>query len=139
MITASVSFEICSRYEKGLIKPFSLDFIVRNFHSDLEFRMGGLILGGKDDLTPATLGKFIATGRFQAVLDVYEKEPLTKAETRLFDLPNVTLLPHQGGPTTDLRAYIARELLLESAAFLDGGKPLLHEITRQRAQYMSAH
>ena len=81
----------------------------------------------------------LATGRFQAVLDVYEKEPLTKAETRLFDLPNVTLLPHQGGPTTDLRAYIARELLLESAAFLDGGKPLLHEITRQRAQYMSAH
>lgn len=87
----------------------------------------------------AALEEALATGRFRAVLDVYEKEPVTKAETRLFDLPNVMMLPHQSGPTTDLRAYIARELLLESAAFLHEGKPLAHEITRERAKYMSAH
>lgn len=79
----------------------------------------------------------LATGRFSAVLDVYEEEPVTKAETRLFDLPNVMMLPHQAGPTTDLRAYIARELLLESAAFVDKGEPLVHEITCERAKYMS--
>jgi phosphoglycerate dehydrogenase-like enzyme len=81
----------------------------------------------------------LETGRFRAVLDVYDPEPPTKYPTKLFDLPNVMMLPHQGGPTTDLRAFITRELILESAAFIDEGKPLLHEITRERAKYMSAH
>jgi len=87
----------------------------------------------------AALERELATGRFSAVLDVYEEEPVTKAKTTLFDLPNVMMLPHQGGPTTDLRAYIARELILESAAFLHEGKELPHEITKERAGFMSAH
>ena len=90
-------------------------------------------------INQAALEDELATGRFRAVLDVYEKEPLTKAQTRLFDLPNVMLLPHQAGPTVDLRTFIARELILESAAFIDEGVPLVHEITRERAKYMSAH
>ena len=67
------------------------------------------------------------------------KGAVTKSDTTLFDLPNVMMLPHQGGPTTDLRAYIARELILESAAFLREGKALSHEITKERAGSMSTH
>ena len=85
----------------------------------------------------AALERELATGRFRAVLDVYETEPVTTAETTLFDLPNVIMLPHQGGPTIDLRAYIARELILESAAFINEGKPLIHEIPKERAECMS--
>ena len=40
---------------------------------------------------------------------------------------------------SDLRDFITRELILESAAFIDEIKHLLHEIIRVRAQYLSAH
>lgn len=78
----------------------------------------------------------LAKGRFRAVLDVYEKEPLV-SDSPLFDLPNVMLLPHMAGPTVDLHSYIARELLLEGAGYIDRGEPLRHEITRQMAATMS--
>ena len=77
-------------------------------------------------------------GRFSAVLDVYDPEPPTKYPTRLFDLPNVIMMPHHAGPTVDLRAFITRELILESAAFINEQKPLIHEITRERAKTMSS-
>ena len=78
----------------------------------------------------------LALGRFRAVLDVYDPEPPTP-DCPLFDLPNVIMIPHMAGPTIDLRSYITHELLLESEGFIDGGKPLSHEITRQIASTMS--
>ena len=82
------------------------------------------------------LERELAKGRFRAVLDVYEKEP-PEPDCPLFDLPNVMMIPHMAGPTVDMRSYITRELLLEAAGYLDHGKPLTHEITREMAATMS--
>ena len=84
----------------------------------------------------AALERELASGRFRAFLDVYEKEPLP-AESRLYDLPNVILMPHMGGPTVDLRRDITRSLLIEASEFLKNGAPLPHEITRAAASMMS--
>ncbi len=78
----------------------------------------------------------LAKGRFRAVLDVYEKEP-PEDDCSLFGLPNVMMIPHMAGPTMDLRSYITRELMLEAAAYIDGGKPLVHEISKTVASTMS--
>lgn len=75
-------------------------------------------------------------GRFRAVLDVYEKEPLP-VENRLYDLENVILMPHMGGPTVDLRQDITQALLIEASEFLKNGTPLNHEISRAAAEMMS--
>ena len=82
------------------------------------------------------LEKELATGRFSAVLDVYEKEP-PEESCPLFDLPNVMMLPHMAGPTVDLRTLITREMLLEGAGYIDHGRPLVHEITRDMAATMT--
>ena len=78
----------------------------------------------------------LESGRFRAILDVYEKEPLP-ADSRLYALPNVILMPHMGGPTVDLRRDITRALLLEASEFLKNGAPLPHEISRAAASMMS--
>ncbi len=78
----------------------------------------------------------LAKGRFRAVLDVYEKEP-PEADCALFTLPNVMMIPHMAGPTVDMRSYLTRELLLEAAGYIDRGKALTHEITREMASTMS--
>ena len=84
----------------------------------------------------SALERELATGRFRAVLDVFEKEPPAE-DCPLYELPNVMMIPHMAGPTVDLRAYLTRELMLEAAAFVDRGGPLPHEITRQMASTMS--
>lgn len=78
----------------------------------------------------------LSTGRFRAFLDVYEKEPV-KPGNPLLELDNVILMPHMAGPTVDLRQVITRNLLLESAGFIDRGEPLTHEIVRARVEQMS--
>ena len=75
-------------------------------------------------------------GRFRAFLDVYEKEP-PSVESRLYELPNVIMMPHMGGPTVDLRRDITKALLIEASEFLKNGAPLPHEITRAAASMMS--
>ena len=82
------------------------------------------------------LEKELADGRFRAILDVYEEEP-PKPDCPLYELPNVIMMPHMGGPTIDLRQVITRELLLESAGFLRNGGALQSEITRAMASVMS--
>jgi len=52
---------------------------------------------------------FLQTGKINAVLDVYEQEP-PLPDGILRKLPNVTLLPHMGGPTIDRRAYCTMAL-----------------------------
>lgn len=69
----------------------------------------------------------LMSGRYAAIFDKYDKEPLD-TEDPLFYLPNVILMPHMAGPTSDLRSFVTRELLLESAEYVDGGKRLRHEI-----------
>ena len=57
-------------------------------------------------------------GRLQIALDVYEQEPLP-ADSPLRGLPNVTLLPHLGGPTRDRRRDCGELALKNLRAFLD--------------------
>jgi phosphoglycerate dehydrogenase-like enzyme len=75
-------------------------------------------------------------GDIRAALDVLEKEPIEPSNP-LMTLDNALLTPHQAGVTTDLRAVLTRELLIESADFIDKGIPLKSEITREYARGMS--
>lgn len=78
----------------------------------------------------------LADGRFHAMLDVFEREP-PRPESTLYTLPNVTMMPHMGGPTIDLRQVIAWELLQETSSFLEHGEALKSEITQKMASMMS--
>ncbi len=75
-------------------------------------------------------------GCFNAALDVYEKEPLDM-DNPLLSLDNVLMLPHQAGPTVNLRAVITRKLLEESVDFIDNNIPLKNEISAEKARNMS--
>lgn len=84
------------------------------------------------------LTKHLANGDFNAMLDVYEKEPIDKDDP-LLSLDNVLLMPHRGGPTINLRQVITKALLKESRDFIDNEIDLLakDEIPRERAEQMS--
>lgn len=84
----------------------------------------------------AALETELGTGRFRAILDVYEKEP-PLPDCKLYTLPNVIMMPHMAGPTTDLYPGIASALIREAYGFLTHGEPLMHEITEQAAARMS--
>jgi len=58
-------------------------------------------------------------GRLQIALDVFEQEPLP-ADSPFRGLPNVTLLPHLGGPTRDRRRDAGALALRNIRAFLKG-------------------
>jgi len=77
----------------------------------------------------------LSTGRFSAVLDVYNTEPLPP-DHPFHTLPNVTLFPHQCGPTYDRRDYITRELLADATRFFAGEAPQ-NAITRDIAAHMT--
>ncbi len=84
----------------------------------------------------AAMIRHLENGDFNAALDVYEKEPLD-INSPMLSLDNVLLLPHQGGPTVNLRAVITRKLIEESANFIDKNIPLKNEISADKAQNMS--
>jgi phosphoglycerate dehydrogenase-like enzyme len=75
----------------------------------------------------AALARVAAEGRLQVALDVYETEPLP-ADSPLRGLPNVTLLPHLGGPTRDRRAACGRLALANLRNYL-AGQPLENLVT----------
>jgi phosphoglycerate dehydrogenase-like enzyme len=58
-------------------------------------------------------------GRLQIALDVFEQEPLP-SDSPLRGLPNVTLLPHLGGPTRDRRRDAGALALKNLRSFLRG-------------------
>lgn len=66
-------------------------------------------------------------GRLQIALDVYDQEPLP-VDSALRGLPNVTLLPHLGGPTRDRRRDSGALALKNLRAYLRG-EPLDSVVT----------
>ncbi len=78
----------------------------------------------------------LITGRFKAILDVYEIEPLPR-QSKLRGLKNVILIPHMAGPTIDRRRYVTLELIKDIEGFLQNGI-LKYEISREHAFHMSS-
>lgn len=70
----------------------------------------------------AALLRVAREGRLDVALDVYDQEPLP-GDSPFRGLPNVTLLPHLGGPTRDRRRDCGALALKNLRAFL-GGRPL---------------
>lgn len=77
----------------------------------------------------------LRTGRFKAVLDVYEKEPLPK-DSELRQLDNTVLIPHMAGPTIDRRKFVTLSLMEDIERFY-AGQPLKYEISQQYAVSMT--
>jgi len=72
-------------------------------------------------------------GRFYAVLDVYEIEPLPN-ESPLRDMDNVILMPHRGGSTA--RERMTFGIIEEIKRFLNN-EPLLYEIPYEKYRLMT--
>ena len=84
----------------------------------------------------AALTEELKKQRFKAVLDVYEKEPLPM-DSGLRGLPNVTLIPHMGGPTIDRRKFVTEGLLDEICRLDQGMEPARLEISPEAAARMT--
>ena len=67
----------------------------------------------------AALARVAREGKLQVALDVYDQEPLP-ADSPFRGMPNVTLLPHLGGPTRDRRRDSGALALKNLRAFLRG-------------------
>ena len=65
------------------------------------------------------LARVAREGKLQIALDVFEQEPLP-ADSPFRGLPNVTLLPHLGGPTRDRRRNSGALALRNLRAYLCG-------------------
>lgn len=65
------------------------------------------------------MARMLQEGRFRAVLDVYEEEPLPLSSP-LRGLDNALLIPHMGGPTIDRRRFVTQALLDNLPAALRG-------------------
>lgn len=73
----------------------------------------------------------------QAVLDVYETEPLPM-DSPLRGRENIILFPHCGGPTIDLREHCVMALAADAAVFeADPEAVLEYEVTWEYAQHMT--
>ena len=83
----------------------------------------------------AAMAELLQEGKFKAVLDVYETEPLP-SDSILRKLDNVILMPHMAGPTVDRRKYVTIALIEDIKNYLNG-KPLEHEISREYAKLMT--
>ena len=79
----------------------------------------------------------LETGRIWAVLDVVSQEPLS-SDSVLYDLEDVTIIPHEGGPTRDRLKFIVSDLIDDAYNYLAYGTPLQYEIPKERGLAMSA-
>jgi len=71
--------------------------------------------------------------RFNAVLDVYCKEPLD-SDSELRSLKNVYSIPHMAGPTIDRRSYITRSLadnVIKISEGLDAELEISQEVAKR--------
>jgi phosphoglycerate dehydrogenase-like enzyme len=78
----------------------------------------------------------LKTGRINAALDVFWKEPLDN-DSPLFDLDNVFITPHKGGPTHDRYKSIASNIIDAVYDYLTEGKVPECEIKREKAMSMT--
>lgn len=83
----------------------------------------------------AALADVLKEKRIQAVLDVFETEPLPM-ESPLRGLDNVYVIPHMAGPTIDRRPLVTRRLMENIRAFA-AGKPMDAEVGATHAGRMS--
>ena len=79
----------------------------------------------------------LKTGRFNVVLDVFWKEPHPYEPGGLYDLDNVIIMPHEGGPTPDRYPWIADSIIDEVYDYLTEGKPLKSEIGKEKGLSMT--
>jgi len=79
----------------------------------------------------------LATGRFRAALDVYEREPLDP-ESPLRRMPNVICLPHLGAATVYCREAMGAEVLDNLRDYLAGREPR-SRVAREQAPRMSEY
>lgn len=78
----------------------------------------------------------LKSGRFMAALDVFEKEPLPN-DSPLYDMDNVLIIPHKGGPTQDVYPILTRGLIEEMKNYLFEGEIPKSRIDENRAFTMS--
>lgn len=88
-------------------------------------------------LDEEALCKALQGGRFTAVLDVFETEPL-RPDSPLRGLDNAILIPHMGGPTADLYEACGAAVIEEIRRIRDG-EPLCYEIPASAVQFMTAN
>ena len=86
----------------------------------------------------AALEKEVKTGRIRAVLDVFEVEPLPM-DSGLRNLDNVIIVPHNGGPTIDVRELVTLGLIDDVERYFNGNKKLENQITMEYAKNMTNH
>jgi phosphoglycerate dehydrogenase-like enzyme len=97
--------------------------VVREEHLRLIPEGGAFVNVGRGCVVDeAGLVRVAREGKLQIALDVFEREPLP-ANSPLRGLPNVTLLPHLGGPTRDRRRDSGALALRNLRAFLRGETP----------------
>ena len=86
----------------------------------------------------AALEEVVLSGRIRAVLDVFEVEPLPMT-SRLRGLDNVLIVPHNGGPTTDVRQLVTMGLIDDIRRYCSGSRELENRITMEYAKNMTSH
>ncbi len=79
----------------------------------------------------------LTSGRFFAVLDVFEQEPLSP-KSPLLSMPNVVCIPHMAGPTVDRRPIVTKELVEDIERYLRS-EPLKYKIEYSYSQHMTKH
>jgi phosphoglycerate dehydrogenase-like enzyme len=83
----------------------------------------------------AALEKELAKGRFTALLDVFEREPL-QAESPLRAMQNVILIPHMAGPPTDMHPQAGAAVISDITRWKNG-EPLQYEVQPNLVQHMT--
>ena len=86
----------------------------------------------------AALEEEVIKGRLHAVLDVYEVEPLP-TDSRLRGLDNVLIVPHCGGPTTDVRGILTKAMIDDAVKCVNGDTDVPSKISMEYAKNMTSH
>ena len=82
------------------------------------------------------LEEVVKAGKIRAVLDVFELEPLP-VDSGLRGLDNVIIVPHNGGPTTDVRRLVTLGLIEDVERYFGGTGELENQITMAYAKNMT--
>lgn len=86
----------------------------------------------------AALEKYAAAGKIRAVLDVFEVEPLPN-DSKLRGLDNVVIVPHNGGPTTDVRGLLTLDMINDVVSIMNGNTDVPSRISMEYAKNMTSH